>query len=253
MTACLSAVLETQSGTFYLMQAWLSRVWPGVGWSSLKAEEAAGSCPPVCPEGTSEHRAPGPQANCTQSFWVPTGVTDTGEEAPGDSAGGWLEAREGEGSTRTPQGLAECRSWQRLSLFGFQRGDIFHFQEVQVTLLKNFTILLFASHLRNLHSEIQRSKNFPGLAIMFRSRIYFKLAFWGRCEVTLALLWSRLCPWGWWGSDLQGSRGSGTTGVPGVGGPCGGVYRETASNTTSEKGKRHQELQVSKVEGNGDQ
>lgn len=158
MTACLSAVLETQSGTFYLMQAWLSRVWPGVGWSSLKAEEAAGSCPPVCPEGASEHRAPGPQANCTQSFWVPTGVTDTGEEAPGDSAGGWLEAREGEGSTRTPQGLAECRSWQRLSLFGFQRGDIFHFQEVQVTLLKNFTILLFASHLRNLFF-IQRYKD----------------------------------------------------------------------------------------------
>ena len=57
----------------------------------------------------------GPQANCTQSFWVLTGVTDTGEEAPGDSAGGWLEAREGEGSTRTPPCLAECRSRQSLS------------------------------------------------------------------------------------------------------------------------------------------
>ena len=72
---------------------------------------------------------------------------------------------------------------------------------------------------------------------MFRSQIYFKLAFWGRCEirVTLALLWSRLCPWGWWGSDPQGSRGSGTTGVSGVGGPCGGVYRETLPQTPPQK------------------
>lgn len=35
VTTCLSAVLETESGTFYLMQTWLSRVWPEVGWSSL--------------------------------------------------------------------------------------------------------------------------------------------------------------------------------------------------------------------------
>lgn len=66
----------------------------------------------MCLAGASEHRAPGPQANCTQSFCVPTGVTDTGEEAP---TGGWLEAREGEGCTRTPQHLAECRSWQSMS------------------------------------------------------------------------------------------------------------------------------------------
>lgn len=35
VTTCLSAVPETESGTFYLMQTWLSRVWLGVGWSSL--------------------------------------------------------------------------------------------------------------------------------------------------------------------------------------------------------------------------
>lgn len=58
-----------------------------------------------------------------------------------------------------------CLSARRLpaaafsfSLYGFQRGDIFHFQEVQVTFLKNFTILPFASHLRNLFF-IQRYKD----------------------------------------------------------------------------------------------
>ena len=38
---------------------------------------------------------------------------------------------------------------------------------------------------------------------MFRSWIHFKLVFWERYEirVTLAPLWSRLCPWGRWASD----------------------------------------------------
>ena len=123
----------------------------------------------MCLAGASEHRAPGPRANCTQSFWVPTGVTDTGEEAP---AGGQLEAREGEGCTWTPQHFAECRSWQSMSC---QHADCqlqpFHFHYIvfkdvtfsifrksKLHFLKNLTILLFVFYLRNLFF-IQRYKD----------------------------------------------------------------------------------------------
>lgn len=41
VTACLSAVLETESGTFYLVQTGLSRVWPGGGRSWLQGH----ACP----------------------------------------------------------------------------------------------------------------------------------------------------------------------------------------------------------------
>lgn len=52
VTACLSAVLETESGT-----TWCRPGCRGCGREG--GGEAAGSRLPVCPAGTSEHRAPG--------------------------------------------------------------------------------------------------------------------------------------------------------------------------------------------------
>ena len=49
VTACLSAVLETQSGRFSMMQTWLSRVWLGVGWSSLKGRRGCRVTPARVP------------------------------------------------------------------------------------------------------------------------------------------------------------------------------------------------------------